>query len=592
MRAETTGDSGRGWLAGLARRYGFVDARSWPLFARYFRPYRLGLLAYAVGAALVSLLLLPVVLLVRHAFETTLPAGDVGGLAAAGALIVGIRLCGTAASLALRMKVVRIIKSAVMRMREDLLELVYASSREKLTKADVDRLQTRIVQDTERVDALGNAILSGVLPALFSSLALAAGLLYFSWSLVLACIVLVPMVWLASAITSRFVARDVRRFQGAFESFNKGVSFVLRQMDLTRVQGCEAQEIERQKKMLGELRTSGEQMSWSFAVHGQVQATVTGVLGIALLVLGGMQVAQGTMTLGAFIAFYFGAGLLNGYVSTVFAGTAAAAAGAVSLTTLADLFDAHAPPAYRGTEPLEFAGRLTLREVSFDYGREPVLRRASLDVRSGQRVALVGANGAGKTTLLNLLLGLSAPSTGEVLADGQPYATLDLAGLRRQIGVVMQRAGMFHGSVRQNIAYGCEEATQAQIEAAAKIAGIHEFIESLAQGYDSQIGDAGVTISGGEAQRLAIARAVLRAPRALILDEPTNHLDVRAVRELLDALAALPTRPTVILVSHDPRLVDFADVVYRLENGRVAAMPSATDDRSTPGSLPVAASVR
>ncbi len=559
----------------LAQRYGFADPRAWRLFARYFSPYRGALLGYAVGATVVSLLLLPVILLVRYAFETALPQGDVKKLAIIGGVIIAIRLVGTAASLALRMQVVRVIKGAILTMRSDLIEQVYASSRDNLTRADLDRLQSRIVQDTERVDGLGNALLSGVMPAALSSVALAAALTWFSWSLVLACLLLVPMVWIASAITGRYVTRDVRAFQGAFETFNKGVSFVLRQMDLTRVQGCEAAEIERQRGMLGELRISGERMSWSFALHGQVQATITGLLGIALLILGGIQVAQGTLSLGAFIAFYFGAGLLNGYVSTVFAGTAAAAAGTVSLGTLVELIEQHTPAAYRGSAELDFRGRFALRDVSFDYGREPVLRRVNLDIRSGQRVALIGPNGAGKTTLLNLLLGLAAPAAGEVLADGQPYRTLYMPRFRRQIGVVMQRATVFQGSIRRNITYGFESASDDQVMSAARLAGVHDFVAALPAGLDSEIGDAGVTLSGGEAQRIAIARALLRQPRALILDEPTNHLDVRAVRELLETLSASPQKPTVIVVSHDARLVEFADVVYRVQHGTVTADPPA-----------------
>jgi ATP-binding cassette subfamily B protein len=564
-------------LETVAARYGFRDRRSWRLFASYYRPHLWGLAVYALGAAVVSFLVLPVMLLVKHAFEHAIPEGRVGLLVALGAGIVGIRLAGTVAGLALRMHVVRIIKSAIRRMREDLLEQLYQRPREQFTQADVDRLQTRIVQDTERVDTMSNALLSGVLPALLSSVALLAVLLAFSWQLVLACVLLLPLVWFAAMLTNRFVARDVRLFQGAYESFSKGVSFVLRQMDLTRVQGAEPQEIARQRQVLENLRTSGEQMSFSYAIHGQLQSTMINLVGIALLVIGGIEVARGDLSLGSFIAFYFGAGLLNGQVGTVVGGTAPVAAGSVSLATLAGILDAAAsPPAYQGTKQIDFRGRFTLRDVTFEYPRGVVLRRTSVDIPPGSRVAIIGPNGAGKSTLVNLLLGLSAPTSGDALADGEPYIGLDLRHIRRQIGVVLQRAGLFHGSIRANLTYGNDDAPEAAVVEAARLAGIHDFIAALPAGYDTEVGEGGITLSGGENQRIAVARALLRRPAALVLDEPTNHLDVGAVGALLETLRRLPERPTVIVVSHDARVVAFADIVCRVQGGVVSVEAGGT----------------
>ncbi len=563
-------------LATIAARYGFQDPAAWALYWRYFGPHARGLAGYAAGATLVSLLLLPVIALIRYAFDHSIPDGNMLQLAGIGAGIVVVRLLGTITSLGLRRHIVGIIKQAVTQLREDLLEQLYLTSREQLSRADVDRLQTRIVQDTERVDVMSNALLSGVLPALFASIALSAGLLYYSWSLVLASLLMVPAVWFASSLTSRYVSRDVQRFQGAFESFSKGTSFVLRQMDLTRVQACEPEEISRQKAVIGDLRMSGEQMSWSYALHGQVQGMVTGIVGIGLLVLGGIEVTQGTLSFGALIAFYFGAGLLNGQVSTVFRGTADVISGSASLTKLGELLHPASRTPYSGTEPIEFRGRFSLRNASFSYGDAAILRDVNLDILPGAHVALIGANGAGKTTLLNLLLGLTAPEGGEVLADERSYAALDLRALRRQIGVVMQRGGVFHGSILKNLTYGEEAATREAVADAARLAGLSDFLAALPEGHDTLVGESGVTLSGGESQRLAIARALLRRPQALILDEPTNHLDVQAVGQLLAGLRALPQAPTIIIVSHDWRLVEFADEVYSVRGGSVAREPSVS----------------
>ena len=161
-RAAAAEGGAGSWLAArLARGYGFGDPRAWRLFLHYFRPHGRTLLGYAIGASLVSMLLLPVVWLVRYAFDHAIPAADVDLLCGIGAAIVAVRLLGTVLSLTLRRTIVGVIKRSVTRLREDLLEHVYLAPRDQMSRADLDRLQTRIVQDTERVDVMGNALLSG-----------------------------------------------------------------------------------------------------------------------------------------------------------------------------------------------------------------------------------------------------------------------------------------------------------------------------------------------------------------------------------------------------------------------------------------------
>jgi ABC-type bacteriocin/lantibiotic exporter with double-glycine peptidase domain len=200
------------------------------------------------------------------------------------------------------------------------------------------------------------------------------------------------------------------------------------------------------------------------------------------------------------------------------------------------------------------------------------LNGVDLVIPAGARVAIIGANGSGKSTLLGVMLGLLRPAAGVVRADGQDCAAMDLPAFRRQIGVVLQHPSFFHGTVRENIAYGVPEADDAAIAEAVALAGAGELIASLSGGYDALLGEGGATLSGGETQRLAIARALLRRPRALVLDEPTNHLDVNAVCQLIDTFAHLTPRPTVVLVSHDARVLEIVDATYRLEGGSLHKM--------------------
>lgn len=554
------------------------DRAAMRMFFGYYRS-RIGrLLLFTAGASLQSLLLLPVLVLIQFAFDRAIPERDVASLVKAGFAIVGVRLVGTALSLALRSQVLHTIKGAVTELRRDLVSRLYQLSHGYFANADLAVLHTRIVQDSERVDHFSNTLFSGVVPALAASVVLFVVLLVLSWPLVLVGAVVLPLIWLSSRASGWFVRRDVFTFQRAFEGFSRGVNFAVRQLDLTRVKAFEREELERQGKHIGDLYASGHRMAMSYAVHSQVQRTLTGIAAILILVVGGAQVARGTMTLGAFLTFYVAAGMFYGYVDTLTMSIPELLAGNASLVTLHRfLQDGEAEP-YSGTRPAAFDGAVAMRGVTFGYHESPVLRGVDLEIPRGGQVAIVGPNGAGKSTLVHLLLGFYRPNEGQVLAGGVPIEHLDLKSLRRAIGVVPQRPQFFAGTVRENITYGSPDATDAEIADAVRLSLAGEVIARLPDGYDTMIGDHGVKLSGGEAQRLAVARALLGRPRLLVLDEPTNHLDVSAVGRLMEGLARHEDRPTLIVISHDRSVIEFAEMVYRLENGTLRADPRALAD--------------
>jgi ABC-type bacteriocin/lantibiotic exporter with double-glycine peptidase domain len=312
-------------------------------------------------------------------------------------------------------------------------------------------------------------------------------------------------------------------------------------------------------------------MSMAFALHNDLQVMMSGWGAILLLVAGGFEVISGRMTFGALAVFYFGAGMLYGLMGSLLGAAAEVAGGQQSLRHVATLTEAAALRT-GGCATIRFQGGFGLEGVIFDYAGTRVLNGVDLVIPAGARVAIIGANGSGKSTLLGVMLGLLRPAAGVVRADGQDCAAMDLPAFRRQIGVVLQHPSFFHGTVRENIAYGVPEADDAAIAEAVALAGAGELIASLSGGYDALLGEGGATLSGGETQRLAIARALLRRPRALVLDEPTNHLDVNAVCQLIDTFAHLTPRPTVVLVSHDARVLEIVDATYRLEGGSLHKM--------------------
>jgi len=217
------------------------------------------------------------------------------------------------------------------------------------------------------------------------------------------------------------------------------------------------------------------------------------------------------------------------------------------------------------------ADRIRYERVSFAYepGR-PVLEEVSFDLRRGEVVAVVGSSGAGKSTVMDLLARFYEPTGGRITLDGMDLRDGTVASLRAQLGIVTQETILFHDTVRANIAYGLAEASDESVRAAATAAHAHDFICGLAQGYDTVIGERGVKVSGGERQRLAIARALLKNPPILLLDEATSSLDTESERLVQDALERLMHDRTVLVIAHRLSTVQHADRILVLEQGRVA----------------------
>jgi ATP-binding cassette, subfamily B, bacterial MsbA len=212
---------------------------------------------------------------------------------------------------------------------------------------------------------------------------------------------------------------------------------------------------------------------------------------------------------------------------------------------------------------------IRFEQVDFDYGDKPVLRGINLTVRAGQLVALVGSSGSGKTTVTNLLLRFYDPRNGAVRIGSTDLRQVSILELRRQIALVTQETILFHDTIRRNIALGRPEATDAEIEAAARAANAHEFILQKPQGYETVVGEKGVAVSGGQRQRIAIARAILKNAPILVLDEATNMLDTESERVVQAELEKLMRGRTTLCIAHRLSTVQNADLIVVLSEGRI-----------------------
>ena len=294
----------------------------------------------------------------------------------------------------------------------------------------------------------------------------------------------------------------------------------------------------------------------------------------AVLLVGGRQAVHGTITLGEFVAFWGYVQLLSSPVRMLGIALGMAQRAVASGARVFEILDRQprmtSPP---GAPPLPAGeGRVEFRRVSFHYpDGSPALADVDLDVPAGRTVAIVGATGSGKTTLVALLPRLYDPTDGEVVIDGANVREIDLVSLRREIGLVPDEAFLFSASIRENIEYARPDAPDAEVEAAARRAGIHDFVAGLPEGYGTQVGERGLTLSGGQRQRVAIARALLKDPRILILDDATSSVDATTEAEIKAALRELMLGRTTFIIGHRLSTIALADEIVVLEEGRIAA---------------------
>ncbi|CAN5539301.1 N/A [soil metagenome] len=300
---------------------------------------------------------------------------------------------------------------------------------------------------------------------------------------------------------------------------------------------------------------------------------------VAVLGLGGHRVVSGELTIGELVAF-------NAYVAlTVFplrmlgmtlawgqrAGVALERVNEV-LTTVPAVADPDRPERLPARSP---GGAIRFDDVTFGYETSvPVLRDFTLHIDAGRSVALVGGTGSGKSTVARLLVRFYEPDSGTIRVDGVDTSHLALHDLRRAVGIVFEDTLLFHDTVAANIAFACPDAGRQQVERAALLAGAHDFIVELPDGYDTMLGERGLSLSGGQRQRIAIARAIIADPRVLVLDDATSSVDPSKEHEIREAMRTVMQNRTTVVIAHRPATIDLADTVVLVDGGRVAASGS------------------
>ena len=462
----------------------------------------------------------------------------------------------------------------VNRLRGDLFKSLLSQETAFFDAQRTGELTSRLASDTT---VLQQAVTANISMALRNGVSVLGGLSLLLWTsprLTLLMLLVVPPVALTAVWYGRRVRKLSREVQDALARSNEVAEESLSGVRTVRSFAAEAREVERyQGAVASALQLARRRIYMSASFMG-IASFAAYAAGAAVFWYGGRMVVEGALSLGALSSFLVYTMLVAfslGGLSDLWAEFQRAAGAAERVFELIERRPAINATGGRVLDAVQ--GRVSWEQVSFAYPTRadvPVLRDFTLTLEPGQVVALVGPSGAGKSTIASLLYRLYDPTSGRISLDGVPLTDLDPTWLRRQIGVVQQEPLLFSTTVEENIRYGRPEATQAEVEEAARLANAHDFINRFPDGYRTLVGERGVQLSGGQKQRVAIARALLKNPRLLILDEATSALDAESEHLVREALERLMKGRSTVVIAHRLSTVKGADRVVVLDHGSVA----------------------
>ena len=465
----------------------------------------------------------------------------------------------------------RILSGAEAELQGDLMAALVEADVADLQREPPAAIAARFSSDIGAIHRALDAVALGV-GNLLIVVATFVTMLTINWGLTLLTLGLLSLaIWPVSLIGSR-VNRIAKRVQASTAAMTAGVAEALAGARLVKTYGLESRLKAQAGQMFARLRDGKVQAADWAARTEPVMEITSGVAMAALLGLVIYFLSQGLGTLADFMALLTGLGVAMTPARRLGNTYTVAQLGLASITRVTSLMDR--PIGIRDTPdamPIDRAkGRITFDQVGFAYPDGTVaLSDISLEIPAGTHVAFVGRSGAGKSSLLNLLPRLFDPTSGEVRLDGTGIQKIRLMDLRRQIAVVSQDALLLTGSVKDNIAFGHPDADLAAIQASAAAAEADGFIQALPNGYDTPIAPSENSFSGGERQRISIARAILRDAPVLLLDEPTSALDAKSEAAIRRALTRLGEGRTVLTIAHRLSTIREADVIVVMGGGRI-----------------------
>jgi ATP-binding cassette subfamily B protein len=607
----------RGGLRGMINSPDEKPKITWPLLKRvlqYAEPYRwlmLGMLLLILSSTGLGLLS---PLIMRDLIDRTIPTGDIKRLVLLALAMLAIPILNGGLNVVQRRVNSRVGEGVIFDLRLALYAGLQRMSLRFFTNTKVGELMSRLNNDVVGAQNAISSTIVGIITQFIQAAAVLAVMLTLEWRLTLISVVIMPLFILAArALGSRL--RDIARKQMEAnaqmnammnETLNIGGAL------LVKLFGRQKVEVDRFSRRAEQVRDLGVQRSFTGSIFMMIIGLISAVGSALVYGLGGFFVIQGAFTIGTIVAFGSYLGSLYGALQGLSNAPVEFATSMVSFERVFEVIDLPVDIQEKENAIMlgDVRGEIRFEDVSFNYeagdenllsdvhrygsmdnvtavlsgeqkgleeeeiaprsqARSIALRHISFRAAPGQLVALVGPSGAGKTTLTYLIPRLYDPSSGTIRIDGHDLREVTLASLSRQIGMVTQETYLFHDTIRTNLQYARLDASQMELEVACRVANIHDFIRDLPDGYDTIVGERGYRLSGGEKQRIALARVILKNPRILVLDEATSSLDSESEALIQDALGKVMAQRTSIVIAHRLSTILAADLILVLDRGRI-----------------------
>jgi len=433
-------------------------------------------------------------------------------------------------------------------------------------------LISRVTSDIEAVQDFITSALLGMLVNVLTLAGMVAVMFYYNWRFALIALSIAPALFLVVWIFTKRIkkaSRAMRQKEGELANIVQEVFTSIRVVKAFAREDYEQDRFEKQS--LENVDTALQARSIKAKLSPMVE--VLAAVGTCLVLGYGARLAlAGQLTVGDLIIFLAYLGKMYKPMRDLSKMGDTVSKAAVSYERIQEVLNvvSHVRDLPRARRAPPFKGKMEFDRVSFGYSPDrPILKEMSFQIEPGQVAAIVGPSGAGKSTIISLIPRFYDPTSGQVRIDGSDVRQYTLQSLREQMSFVLQDTVLFHVPIWQNIAYGRPEAQRAEIIRAAELANAHEFIEKMPEGYDTMVGERGVTLSGGQRQRIAIARAVIRNTPILLLDEPTSGLDAASEQAVFEALGRLMEGKTCIVIAHHLATIQKANVIFVMKDSQI-----------------------
>ena len=458
-----------------------------------------------------------------------------------------------------------------MSLRERLYVKIQQLSLSFIQSRRPGELMNRVVSDTNEIRAFMENVFAGMFSTMVTMLGALVIMLAMNWKMTLLSVVFVPVVLVITRIWRKKIHRMFSMQWRKKDKLSNQLQDVISGMRVVKTFGKEIEETQRFDDLASQFYSVMRKNERFWATFWPMLTFLMGCGSYVVVLAGGGAVLGGGLTVGQLTQFMAYAGMLYGPLGWIANLPRSLMRMATCLDRVYDILD-ETTELYEAETSAEVVvkGHIALDDIVFGYkSYEPVLEHISMEVKKGEMIGLVGPSGAGKSTLINLIMRLYDVDQGKIMVDGKDIKELDPACYHNQMGVVLQETFLFSGTIFNNIRFSKPDATLEEVIAAAKSANAHDFICRLPDGYDTYVGEHGYKISGGERQRIAIARALLNDPKLLILDEATSNLDTESEYQIQRALERLTKGRTTFAIAHRLSTLKNADRLFVIDNHRI-----------------------